>query len=243
MWYLLELKEYLDRSGDRDLIDELHPKMQTLCEYFEKYENADGLLQNLDGWVFVEWSFCNQLVQNVNYPTNMLYYKFLTTMYELYGDEKHKDKAIKLRETIRRESRIGIFFGDNSVFNEENKLVLSGERTETCQYYAFFMGVATIEEDEELWNTLVRDFGFARKNTGKWPEIHPSNAFMGNYLRLELLSYEKIYDKLEADIVGYFDYMAKRTGTLWEHDNVKASCNHGFASHVLVWLDKLGYIV
>lgn len=48
--------------------------------------------------------------------------------------------------------------------------------------------------------------------------------------------------KLEEDICGYFDYMANLTGTLWEHKDIKASCNHGFASHVLVWLDKLGYI-
>lgn len=41
---------------------------------------------------------------------------------------------------------------------------------------------------------------------------------------------------------GYFDYMAIQTDTLWEHDSVQASCNHGFASHVLVWLDRLGYL-
>jgi len=99
-----------------------------------------------------------------------------------------------------------------------------------------------LEEDEELWNTMVNDFGPDRKQTGKWQEIYPSNAFIGNYLRLELLSNAEIYDKLESDICGYFDYMAKRTGTLWEHDSIKASCNHGFASHVLVWLDHLGYI-
>ncbi len=241
MWYLLELKEYLDRTGDRDLIDDLYPKMLELCKYFEGYENTNGLLERLDGWVFVEWSMCNNLVQDVNYPSNMLYYKFLKTMYELYGDEKHNQKAEKLKETIRQESKIGIFYCDNSVFRG-GELTLSGERTETCQYYAFFSGVATVEEDKELWQTLVDDFGPERKENGKWKEIYPSNAFIGNYLRLELLCKNGRYDKLEDNICGYFDYMASITGTLWEHKDIKASCNHGFASHVLVWLDKLGYI-
>jgi alpha-L-rhamnosidase len=49
-------------------------------------------------------------------------------------------------------------------------------------------------------------------------------------------------EKLEQNIRGYFDYMALRTGTLWENDTPHASCNHGFASHVLVWLDYLGYL-
>lgn len=241
MWYLLELKEYLDRTGDREFVNDLYPKMLELCKYFEAYENSEGLLEKLDGWVFVEWSMCNNLVQDVNYPSNMLYCKFLNTMYELYGDKKYSEKAEKLRSAIREKSKIGIFYCDNSVF-KDGVLVLSGERTETCQYYAFFTGVATIEEDKELWQTLVDDFGPERKESGKWEKIYPSNAFIGNYLRLELLCQNGRYDKLEENICGYFDYMAQRTGTLWEHKDLKASCNHGFASHVLVWLDKLGYI-
>ena len=242
MWFLLELKEYFDRTGDVELVNDVYPKMKRLSEYFSKYENENGLLQKLKGWVFVEWSMCNKLVKDVNYPSNMLYYKFLTAMYELYGENKYKVKAEKLRKAIRKESRMGLFFCDNSVFDKDGKLSLSGECTETCQYYAFFTGVATIEEDRELWNTMVNDFGPQRKQTGKWQEIHPSNAFIGNYLRLELLSNAEMHDKLESDICGYFDYMAKRTGTLWEYDSIKASCNHGFASHVLVWFDKLGYL-
>ena len=241
MWYLLELKEYLERTADRAMIDALRPKMQKLCSYFESFENSDGLLEKLQGWVFVEWSMCNKLVQDVNYPSNMLYYKFLLTMHELYGDENHLKKAVRLREKIREESRMGIFFCDNSVFRD-GKLTLSGERTETCQYYAFFTGVATPEEDSQLWQTIINDFGPERSETGKWKEIHPSNAFIGNYLRLELLAKNKMFDKLEENIEGYFDYMAERNGTLWEHKDVNASCNHGFASHVLIWLDMLGYI-
>ena len=242
MWYLLELKEYYDRTGDRSLVEDAKGKILALDRYFEEYENSDGLLERLDGWVFVEWSMCNKLVQDINYPTNMLYYRFLMTIYELYGYEKYKKKAEKLRAEIRRRSKVGLFFCDNSVYLG-GKLTLSDEFTETCQYYAFFTGVATVDEDRELWEIMVRDFGPERSKTGKWKSIHPSNAFIGNYLRLELLAGAGLYDRLEMDIRGYFDYMAKQTGTLWEHDREGASCNHGFASHVLVWLDMLGYII
>lgn len=241
MWYFLELREYLGRTNDRALVDDLRPKMLKLCEYFEGFENSDGLLERLEGWVFVEWSMCNNLTKDVNYPSNMLYYMFLKTLYELYGDEKYNEKAEKIRRVIREKSRMGLFFCDNSIY-VDGKLTLSGERTETCQYYAFFTGVATLEEDRELFETLVNDFGPERSQTGKWREIHPSNAFIGNYLRLELLCKNGLFEKLEENVRGYFDYMATLTGTLWEHKDIKASCNHGFASHVLVWLDKLGYI-
>ena len=50
------------------------------------------------------------------------------------------------------------------------------------------------------------------------------------------------YDKLTADIKSFFTKMAETTGTLWENETSNASCNHGFASHVLYWMDKLGMI-
>ena len=242
MWYVVELNEYLRRTGDREFIDEMKDRLYKLLKYFRRFENADGLLEKLESWVFVEWSKSNQLVQDINYPSNMLYCLFKNILADLYGDEALRNEATALRATIREKSLIGNFFCDNSVYNENGVAVLSGERTESCQYYAFFCGVATIEEDRELWNILLNDFGPERKVTNKWPEIYFANAFIGNYLRLDLLMREGEKEKLEENIRGYFDYMALRTGTLWENDTPHASCNHGFASHVLVWLDFLGYI-
>ena len=36
--------------------------------------------------------------------------------------------------------------------------------------------------------------------------------------------------------------MANKTGTLWELVSDTASCNHGFASHVIYWMDRLGLL-
>ena len=210
--------------------------------YFADFENEDGLLEDLDGWNFVEWSQANHLTRNVNYPTNMLYCKFKRVLSELYGDEGLGREADALKKVIRAKSLLGDFFCDNSVYGEDGKAVLSGERTETCQYYAFFTGVATPEEDKTLWNILLNDFGPDRAESGKWKEIHPSNAFIGNYLRCDLLRMTGEKEKLDENIRGYFDYMALMTGTIWENITPYASCNHGFASHVLVWMDYLGYI-
>ena len=147
-----------------------------------------------------------------------------------------------MRAVIREKSRIGLFFCDNAVRDAQGKMQLSGILTETCQYYAFYMGIATVVEDEKLWETMVEEFGPERKQKNLHPEIHFSNAFIGNYLRLDLLAQAGLYERLEENIRGYFDYMAKKTDTLWENDSDFASCNHGFASHVLVWLDRLGYL-
>ena len=113
------------------------------------------------------------------------------------------------------------------------------ECTEVCQYYAFFFGAATAETHPELLKILIEDFGPNRSETGAWPEIHPANAFIGNYLRLDILMQLGYYDTVRKNIEGYFLYMAERTGTLWENIGETASCIHGFASYVLYWLDQL----
>lgn len=68
MWFVIELEEYLARSNDRQMIKALEPKVNALLDYFARYENEDELLENLEKWVFVEWSKANDFVQDVNYP-------------------------------------------------------------------------------------------------------------------------------------------------------------------------------
>ena len=235
MWYVVELEEYLDRSGDSEFISAAKKRVYELLDFFRGFENGDGVLEKLQSWVFVEWSKSNELTQDINYPTNMLYYKFKKAIARIYNDAGLSDEADRLAEKIREQSFTGKWFCDNSVY-VDGKATLSGECTESCQYYAFFTGVATKELYPQLWDTLVTDFGPERKKNNKHPEIYFANAFIGNYLRLELLFREGLYDELLDNVRGYLDYMAQKTGTLWENDGDYASCNHGFASHVAVWL-------
>jgi len=74
------------------------------------------------------------------------------------------------------------------------------------------------------------------------PAISPSNAFIGNYLRLECLAREGLAENILDETKDFFLYMAERTGTLWEMISPTASCDHGFASHAAVYLfrDILG---
>lgn len=238
MWLVVELQEYQKRGGSAEVIARYRPRIHRLLDYFAGFENEDGLLEDLDSWNFVEWSQANQLTKNVNYPTNMLYCAALRAAADLYGDDHYVKKADAIMDIVRQQSFDGQFFVDNAL-RLDGKLVSSGERTEVCQYYAFFFGAATPETHPELLKRLVEDFGPDRAATGKWPEIYPANAFIGNYLRLDMLMQLGYHETVRQNILGYFLYMAEQTGTLWENISTTASCNHGFASYVLCWLDQL----
>ena len=241
MWFVIQLEEYLARSGDRELVDALRPKVMSLLKYFERFKNEDGLLEKLESWVFVEWSEANRFVQDVSYPTNMLYAAVLQAAGRMYGRPELLRQAGELRDLIRQQSFDGEFFIDNAV-RKQGKLQITQNRSEVCQYFAFFFDVASPETDGKLWNTLREKFGPSRATTKAYPQVHPANSFVGNYLRLELLSRFGHCRQLTDELGDFFLQMADKTGTLWEHTRTSASCNHGFASHVAhcLYRDVLG---
>ena len=238
-WFVLQLKGYLERSGDRELIDAAKKRVYELLEFTKKYENADGLLQNIDSWIFVEWSEANDFVRDVNYPSNMLYTKVLDAVADLYADEALHEKAASLRKTIVEKSFDGEFFIDNAVLNEEKIPVNTKNHSETCQYYAFFSGTATKESHPELYEKMFTVFGPDRDPGKTYPDVPVSNAFIGNYLRLFILFEDGQHDKLLKEIESFFLPMAEKTGTLWENMTDYASCCHGFASQVAYWLNHI----
>ncbi len=230
LWFVVELEEYWQRSGDREMVEGLRGRVLGLLKYFEKFRNSDGLLEKLASWVFVEWSAANSFVQDVNYPSNMLFARALTAAGRMYDLPELARDGERVRERIRAQAWDGEFFVDNAV-RREGTLQVTTNRTEVCQYFAFYFGVATPETHAVLWQRLRDDFGPRRKQTKKFAEVHPANAFIGNVLRLELLSRNGLTRQLLDESVAYQLHMAERTGTLWEHDGAYASCNHGFASH------------
>lgn len=240
MWLVLELHEYATvRGGDPRLVADYRDRVMALVDYLMTFENSDGLLEHLPAWVFVEWSAANDFAQDVNYPSNMTWARVLEAVGELYDRPDLVQKAKKVRAEVVRQSFDGTWFCDNAVRGKDGKLTVTTNHTETCQYYAFYFNAATPETHPELWKVLTTEFGPSRKLDNKHPDVPFSNAFIGNYLRLDLLAREGRMDLVRSEISGYFEKMADRTGTLWEHDNTSASCCHGFTSFVSVLIDRL----
>ena len=116
MWFVLELGDYLLRTGDRELIDRAREKALGVVRFFDKYKNELGLLENLESWVFIEWSVANDAdyVSGVNFPSNMLYARMLEVAAELYSLPELKDEALRVKETVKRLS----YNGTNSILRK-----------------------------------------------------------------------------------------------------------------------------
>lgn len=230
LWYILEIEDYAQRTGDKAFVSAQKQQILHILEYFQTKENEYGLLENLDGWIFVEWSRANDFVDGVNFPSNMCYYGALRAAANLLGDAELQNKANRLKETIIKWSYNGSFFVDNAV--RENGLLKTTENvSETCQNYAAFFEIFTREEAPQFYNRLISELGCFHREKYH-PDVHPSNMFIGYILRLCVLLREQENERVLEECKNRFADMARHTGTIWELFQTNASCNHGFGSIV-----------
>lgn len=237
MWYIFEIAKYAKLYGRDEITEKSRKNVFGILDYFKTQENELGLLEDLESWVFVEWSAANNRshTRGVNVPTNIEYAACLEAAGRLYGEESFVGKAAEIRSKLKELAFDGKFFVDNLVRDEEGRLKQTGLLTEVCQYYAFWFDCITPEEYPDLFEELIERLGTNRAE-GYLPEIEKPNAMYGTYMRIDLLMRMGKRERVLEECFRCFGKMAERTGTLWENNDISASCDHGFASYAARWL-------
>lgn len=240
MWYIIEVDDYINRRGHRDLAEAFRASLYGLLGFFAQYENKDGLLENLPNWNFIEWGIANSWTAGISYPTNFLYARVLDAFYNVYGDEKCRDKAVAVRAKTVEASFNGSYFLDHSVRDENGKPILQPEASEAEQYYALLFGELDLSDEKysEFLRLIKEVFNPKRDGATEMPEIAPVDLFIGAYLRIEALLKLEEWELVLRDVKGFFGGMAHDTETLWEYRRRHGSRNHGFASFAAVAIDK-----
>ncbi len=143
LWFVVELQEYQARSGDREMVAALRPRLAALYRYFQRFRNEDGLLEKLKSWVFIEWSKANDFVQDVSYPSNMLYAGALAAA----GRYVRRAELGRGRPSrfARRSAGSRSTASSSSITpcGRTESSQVTRNRSEVCQYFAFFFDVAT----------------------------------------------------------------------------------------------------
>lgn len=230
LWFIVQVKEYFDFSSDRTITDGAKEVIYKILKFFEQFKNSDGLIARTRGWVLLEYSPANKFQQDICYPLNMLYSYAEKAAGEMYNDSLLILESEKIKKTVIEKSFDGKYFVDNAVYKDgvaEN----TGNRSEFCQYCAFFFDIADRENFADLWRDLVENAGEHGKT-----DLVPAAMFLGKTLRLQLLAKSGMYSEARESLKAYCLNMALRTGTLWEFDDTFASCCHGFQSANVGWL-------
>ena len=238
LWYILEIYKYFTQYGYDETVEKSRANVEGILNYFVDFENEFGVLEDLKGWIFVEWSAANNSdhVNGINVPSNACYYASLLAAAKVYGIKGLKEKAEKVKDYLLKNAYVDGFFVDNLIRNEKGDIIPTENYTETCQYYMFFFKCADKHTHKELFDKMLNAYGKSDSSaSGGNPvkkQLTPSNMIYGVYMRLELLMREQKRVELLNECVRYFYDMTQKTGTLWENNTASASCDHGFASYV-----------
>ena len=236
MWYVLEVRDYLSKRNPSADKEAFRDSIYGIMGYLTRCENADGLLENLPSWNFVEWSVANEWVQDVNYPSNFLYSEVLYAVGELYGDADMIAKAEKVRKKTRELAFDGEVFVDNAERREDGILQNTRNSSEACQYYAILYGDVDLNDEKyKKLGEYVKN-GFSSFDP-KERQTVPVNAFIGLYLRISALMKLGMKDVLKEDLKTFFGGMVESTGTLWEYKQFKGSFDHGFTALCALAID------
>ena len=238
LWYILEIYKYFTQYGYDETVEKSRANVEGILNYFVDFENEFGVLEDLKGWIFVEWSAANNSdhINGINVPSNACYYASLLAAAKVYGIKGLKEKAEKVKDYLLKNAYVDGFFVDNLIRNEKGDIIPTENYTETCQYYMFFFKCADKHTHKELFDKMLNEYGKSDSSaSGGNPvkkQLTPSNMIYGVYMRLELLMREQKRVELLNEGVRYFYDMTQKTGTLWENNTASASCDHGFASYV-----------
>ena len=235
LWYMLEVCEFLTQRSPQTDLETFRPSVDGLLKFFAQYENELGLLEHLPSWNFIEWSDANTWVQDVNYPTNMLYAGALEAAADVFGYSELLDKADHIRRTVINIAFDGEVFVDQAQRGEDGQLHNLRNVSEACQYYAILYG--NLDLDDAKYTALKAHImdGFKHFDL-KDSKFCPINAFIGLYLRMNVLMNLGDRQLLADNMKEFFSDMCDATNTLWENRTTKGSLDHGFASYVLLTL-------
>ncbi len=125
-YWFMGVYDYYQYTGDKQLIEQLYPRMKSLMDYCLSRRNSDGMMQGLAGdWVFIDWAdFKISKAGEVSFE-QLLFCRSLETMAlcaNLMNDSENSAKYSKLASDLK--SKIfGIFWSSQYnafVHNREN---------------------------------------------------------------------------------------------------------------------------
>lgn len=257
LFVLLELTDYYQRTGDEKMKSAYQDRVALFIEASKQFKNDAGVLENVPGSMFIDWSLSN----NPSYKTpistvaNCLYAMVLHRLADMYENDRYRREAEQIRCIFRRvydkvkTTKNDLFtlypFMADSMSLKDGELIGNGFYSEAAQYYYFWTGLLTPKTAPQLWKILKEQYGPAPQKYRGTAHLRVGNCgvFFGHTMRMDLLGQFHETELLETEMKKFCGYMVNQEpGTFWETMNGEDSRSHGFGSHYGVQLirDFLG---
>ncbi|MBO4326985.1 MAG: hypothetical protein J5950_06915 [Clostridia bacterium] len=248
-WLMVELGEYVARTGDFKFRDEYKARVEAFVRGTLELRGESGLLENMP-WLFIDWSLANEFCRPISTAANALYARMLIDLGELYGNDEWKRLGAEVRSILRKaiagsdeKPHDTDGFLPDGLEYKDGRLHARGNFSEAGQYTMIWAGLFTREEMPNYIWRLVHTTGADREFECD-TRLGKAGLFIGLCIRLDMLSRLGEYDVMFRELKAiYMPQLGEGPGTLWEtQDVLNTSRCHGFSAHagVLLTRDVLG---
>jgi len=231
LYWIFTLDWYYDWTGDRQTVGDLIEPVARLIEWFDRHRTERNLLENVPGWIFLDW--VDGCTQGPPVSTGLNAYFALALRHaarlaELLGQD---DRARQWRETadaVAAAVRDQLFDAERGLFS--NGLGAGPRFSETVNLIALWTGVVEPGRRQAVLERL--DAALAEGS------VDPANMFtyfMRPALELELGGWSQALDGIR-EVFRPMVMMPNRT--VWENRTPHASLCHGWSAFPTYYLPR-----
>lgn len=217
-YWFLSVYDYYLYSGDRQFVNQLYPRMQTMMDYVLGRTNKNGMVEGMSGdWVFVDWADGYLDKKGELSFEQVLFCRSLETMAlcaGLVGDRTNQQKYEKLAATLKAKLETTFWNASKQalVHNSING-VQSDAVTRYANMFSVFFNYLTPEKQQAIKHSVLLNDSILRITT----------PYMRFY-ELEALCALGEQETVMQEMKAYWGGMLKEGATsFWEKYNPKES--------------------
>ncbi len=152
LYWLMAIREYVRYTGDTEIVTELFPGVERVIAWFERFLDADGLLNEPPHWIFIDWAELDKRGEctalNAQFAHTLEISAQLAEIYGLAGRAKTwREQANEIKASINLhlwDEKRGVYV-DGRVKGVQSQRV-SQQTNGLCLAY----GIVPIERQERL---------------------------------------------------------------------------------------------
>lgn len=217
-YWFLSVYDYYLYSGDRQFVNQLYPRMQTMMDYVLGRTNKNGMVEGMSGdWVFVDWADGYLDKKGELSFEQVLFCRSLETMAlcaGLVGDRTNQQKYEKLAATLKAKLETTFWNASKQalVHNSING-VQSDAVTRYANMFSVFFNYLTPEKQQAIKHSVLLNDSILKITT----------PYMRFY-ELEALCALGEQETVMQEMKAYWGGMLKEGATsFWEKYNPKES--------------------
>ena len=217
-YWFLSVYDYYLYSGDRQFVNQLYPRMQTMMDYVLGRTNKNGMVEGMSGdWVFVDWADGYLDKKGELSFEQVLFCRSLETMAlcaGLVGDRTNQQKYEKLAATLKAKLETTFWnASEQALVHNSINGVQSDAVTRYANMFSVFFNYLTPEKQQAIKHSVLLNDSILKITT-------PYRRFYELEALCALGEQETVMQEMKA----YWGGMLKEGATsFWEKYNPEES--------------------